>query len=88
MGDLRTEHDGNFYGQNSNLDETLGINIMNALFTLGINIYDTNYYEQNIMNIIEDEENGIYYLTSRINNEKFKKELKKMIRFEKCPGSP
>jgi len=40
------------------------------------------------MNIIEDEENGIYYLTSRINNEKFKKELKKMIRFEKCPGSP
>lgn len=88
VGDLRSEHDGNFYGQNSKIDETLAINIMNALFTLGINIYDTNFYEENIMNLIENEENGIYYLTSRINNEKFKKELKKMIRFKKCPGSP
>ena len=91
VGDLRyvppqLEH--NFYGKNTSINENLGIEILNALFSLDIDIYDSNYYEENIMDIIKNDENENYVLTSRINNKNFIEKLKKLIRSKICPGSP
>ena len=60
----------NFYGMNTNISQELGIQILDKLIELDVNIYATNYYRYNILYSIKNAG-----LTQRINNEKFIKKL-------------
>ena len=72
VGDLKYKPDmnSNFYGMNTNISQELGIQILDKLIELDVNIYATNYYRYNILYSIKNAG-----LTQRINNEKFIKKL-------------
>jgi len=59
-----------FYGVSTNIDEELGIKILNKLVEYNVDLYNKNYYDQIALEIINND--GI---SKRINNEKFKKKL-------------
>jgi hypothetical protein len=72
VGDLKYKPDMNssFYGMNTNISQELGIQILDKLIELDVNIYAINYYRYNILYSIKNAG-----LTQRINNEKFIKKL-------------
>ena len=52
VGDYKDENisnsQGNYYGFNKSIDENLGIDILMALVVLGVDIYSTNYYGDDV----------------------------------------
>ena len=62
---------GTFYGAKTSISEELGIDIFKLLIQLGTNINDSDYYNETVLDIITNEENGKNYLTTRTNNTKF-----------------
>ena len=74
VGDLKDSEQSmnyTFYGSNSSISENLGIEILNALVKLGVDLYSKSYYDINIFqHLITD---GM--LTNRINNDRFKQSV-------------
>ena len=71
VGDLTGNGVSYFYGQNTKINEILGIEIMAQLWIAGANMAIKNYYNNNIYEEIQDEEDGKATLTTRKNNESF-----------------
>ncbi len=71
VGDLKENCSYDFYGVNTRIDQELGIKIMIAMLNCGANLDMPNYYDKTIYEIIQEEENGLDSLTTRINNKKF-----------------
>ena len=73
VGDYKDENisnsQGNYYGFNKSIDENLGIDILMALVVLGVDIYSTNYYGDDVFTSLKRTN----VLSARINNERFKK---------------
>ena len=78
VGDLRnldvSAYD--FYGSQSCITNDLGIEIMHFLINLGVDVSDKNYYGQTVFDCIKEEQS----LTSRKNNDDFKKAILNLIR--------
>lgn len=82
VGDLKNlenTNSHNFYGSQTSISNEMGIEIMQYLISLGVDIQDKNYYGQTVFDCIKEEE----VLTSRINNNKFKEKLLNLLR---CPS--
>ena len=82
ISNLAIEEDSNlynFYGKQSNISNNLGIEILQCLISLGVDIHDTNYYGQTVFDVIKEENS----LTYRVNNDEFKKVLLNLLR---CPS--
>lgn len=79
VGDLENSHSHDFYGCQNSISNEMGIEIMQCLISLGVDIHDKNYYDQTVFDNIKQED----VLTSRINNEKFKEAILNLLR---CPS--
>ena len=55
------------------IPEDLGITILNRIVSLGVNLYDTDYYDDTILDVVNDTDNLSY---RDKNNEKFKQKVK------------
>ena len=72
-GKLKTNCDGGFYGYNiKNLDQDVAIEILDNLMRLGADIHMENYYNENIMESLENKT-----LFVRTDNERFIERVKK-----------
>ena len=80
VGDLvKDDFDSEFYGKQFSISNHLGIEILNNLISLGVDVHSKNYYDQTVFDCIMEKN----VLTSRKNNEEFKEAL---LNIRRCPS--
>lgn len=83
VGILADENYDNFYGVDTVIDEELGIHIMKEMIKAGADLKIKNYYGEDILQCIKDEENGGKTLTTRTKNKNFRYFIKESYEFYK-----
>lgn len=82
VGDLEEPYEKNsynFYGCKETIDQYLGIEIIKCLHQAGADYSIENYYEENLLDVIQREQNNNTTLTTRKNNKIFIKYITECI---------